>query len=467
LIWLAVEHSPYVQAVVIAPQIQEARAAALLGEFDPTTFVDSIVRDTSEPVGNTLITGSANRLNDHVWDNTAGIRDKNQRGGVTQLSQGVNLKDSNSDFFIPGDQANTKMLLRYTQPLMRNGGTAYNRSSYLIATVEAAQSMQEASAAIQDHALTITTAYWELYAAYAYRAQIERGIRSLESLRNQLAGRSDLDSLESQLLRANAEISRQRADQAQARSQINSAQANLRANVAAPALRGRGGIAIFPATPTSDWYGHYSLENELSIALSYHPEIQSLRDALRASRIRLQVAEQDLRPTLDLVLEGYLNGLNGDFNAIRSFGDQFSVGAPSYSAGLSFARPYRNRTATAILRERRLELQRDLLKLDHTLLIVGAEVESALARVNAAFQQLESAVQSTLSTHAEREYLMARWQNAFLDGTQTSLLLDQLLNAEIQLISAEHAWARAQADHMIAIAQLSRATGALVPMLGL
>jgi outer membrane protein TolC len=162
-----------------------------------------------------------------------------------------------------------------------------------------------------------------------------------------------------------------------------------------------------------------------------------------------------------------LNGLNGDFNAIRSFGDQFSVGAPSYSAGLSFARPYRNRTATAILRERRLELQRDLLKLDHTLLIVGAEVESALARVNAAFQQLESAVQSTLSTHAEREYLMARWQNAFLDGTQTSLLLDQLLNAEIQLISAEHAWARAQADHMIAIAQLSRATGALVPMLGL
>ncbi|MCA9133801.1 MAG: TolC family protein [Planctomycetales bacterium] len=465
LIWLALENSPFVKAVLVEPQILDARAASTLGQFDPNTFVESIFQDSSDPVGNALTTGTASRLNDHVWNNSSGVRVKNTRGGLTEFSQDFNFKDSNSDFFVPGNQADTKMVLRYTQPLLRGGGVAYNRATYVVASLAAEQSLQEAAKQIQDHAYTITNSYWELVAARAYAQQIERGLDSLRQLRGQLAGRADLDSLRSQLLRADAAIYRQQASQAKAQAQIRAAEANLRAAVAAPQLRDLAGTELLPATPPADWRTPISREDELAQALNHHPEIQAIRVNLQAARVRLQVAENELRPTLNLVVEGYLRGLNGDFDAAKSFGDQFSRGAPSYSGGLSYARPYRNSASKAILRERRLELRRTLLELDHTLLTVGAEVESAVAQVEAAYRELEAAVRSTLATHAELEYLLARWQNAFLDGTQTSLLLDQLLNAEIQLIQTENSWARAESDHMLALAQLRRATGSLLPAL--
>ncbi len=58
LILLAVEHSPLVQSVLIEPQILSAQAVATNGQFDPNAFVESIFKDTSDPVGNVLTTGS-------------------------------------------------------------------------------------------------------------------------------------------------------------------------------------------------------------------------------------------------------------------------------------------------------------------------------------------------------------------------------------------------------------------------
>ena len=464
LIWLAVENSPLVQSVLVEPQILQAQATATNGQFDPNAFVESIFKDTSDPVGNTLTTGTAGRLNDHIWNNSSGLRAKNTRGGSAELAQDFNFKDSNSNFFVPGNQADTKMVMRYTQPLMRGAGVTYNRSSYVVAALAANESMQEASKKIQEHAFSITSTYWELTAARASFRQIERGLKSLQELHDQLVGRSDIDTLRSQQLRAESAIFKQRSALAKAWAQVQAAEANLRAAVAAPSLRNGSREELIPLTLPADWKSLVSRENELTTALNYHPEIQAIRTSLQASRVRLQVAENELRPTLNLVMEGYVRGLNGDFDAAKSLGDQFTTGAPSYSAGLSYLRPYNNTAAKAILRERRLELRRTLLELDHTLLTVGASVEGSVAQLEAAYSELESEVRSTLAINAELDYLVARWQDAFLDGTARNLLLDQLLNAEIQLIQAENGWARAQADHMIAIARLGLATGSLLPM---
>ena len=75
-------------------------------------------------------------------------------------------------------------------------------------------------------------------------------------------------------------------------------------------------------------------------------------------------------------MEGYARGLNGNYNFGSSLGDQFSQGAPSYSGGLTYQRPYNNVTAKAIMREKRLEMQKLLFDLDNALLVVSAEVES-------------------------------------------------------------------------------------------
>ncbi len=48
-IWDALTHSPYVKAVQLVPQINEAKIIESNGVFDPTPFVDSIFNDNSDP----------------------------------------------------------------------------------------------------------------------------------------------------------------------------------------------------------------------------------------------------------------------------------------------------------------------------------------------------------------------------------------------------------------------------------
>ena len=467
LIWMAIANSPHVRSLLIEPQIQEARASATLGVFDPTPFINSLFNDSSNPVGNTLTTGGPSRLNENLWENSAGVKARTKSGAQTELTQEMNFRDSNSVFFKPGQQADTRMVMRYTQPLMRGAGATYNRSSFVIANLSSSESAYDATIKIQQHAFTISTNYWELYVARAFYQQSEQGLERLIALRDQLAGRADLDSLRSQLHRADAQISRQRSQQARAQAQITASEAKLRAAVGAPELSAGSAGVLIPVTAPADWKPNLDVQSELGLALSFHPNIQATHARLKAAKVKLQVAENELRPTLNLVMEGYARGLNGNYNFGSSLGDQFSQGAPSYSGGLTYQRPQRNIAAKAILREKRLEMQKLLFDLDNALLIVSAEVESEIASAEAAYSELEAAVRSTLAAHAELEYLTGRWGNAFLDSTQggTSLLLDQLLNANVQLIQAENVWARAQADHMLALSRVRLASGSLLSVI--
>ena len=142
--------------------------------------------------------------------------------------------------------------------------------------------------------------------------------------------------------------------------------------------------------------------------------------------------------------------------------DQFARGRPSYAGGLNYQRPYRNIVSKAILRERRLELRQLLLDLDNALLTVTAEVQQAIADIDYTNKDLMAAVKSTMAFDEEVRYLDGRWQNAYVESTQPSLLLDELLNAQNQLIQAENSWARAQAEHMMAFVKLHVATGMLL-----
>ncbi|MBX3423811.1 MAG: TolC family protein [Pirellulaceae bacterium] len=464
LVWQAVSHSPNIQAILLEPQILDARAAKELGEFDVNSFVDSIFRDTSDPVGNTLTTGGPPRLNESLWENRAGIRNKNQHGGRTEFFQEFLTKDNNSRFFDPREQADSRMVLRYTQPLMRGRGLTYNRASFVVATITANQGKYQASLALQDHTFQLTTAYWDLYAAQGEMLQIERGIENLQLLYQQLQGRSEIDSLRSQVLRAEAAIHKQTAALAQAQARWTIAQANLKAAVAAPDLLCSADY-IVPIAPVVTCPSNIDLQHERLQALEQQPKIQEARQAVRSVRTRLHVAENELKPTLNLVMEGYLRGLSGDYDVIESLGDQFTK-TPSYHAGVAYQRPRRNIAAQSILHERRMELRKSLLQLDNILLSVSADVEGAVAMVQSAYQQLDSAVRSTLATEAEVQYLDAIWRDAFLGGARTtSLQLDQLLNAHIQLISSENNWIRAEQDYMLAHARLQLVTGSLLPCL--
>ncbi len=463
LIQAALQHSPFVQAALTTTQIVEADINFAKSDFDPTRFAESIFRNTSDPVGNTLTTGGPPRLDEIGVDNSIGVRRKNSYGGRLEASQDVMLRDNNSLFFLPRQQADTKLAIRYTQPMMRGAGQFYNRSNITLAEVAYGVSLSEARRSLQQRAVDITQTYWELYAARSKILQIQRGLERLNHLIVEVEQRRDFDGIPSQIYLASAIAANQRARLVRVKAAAATAEIHLRRLVNAPWLTEEACDELVPQTPPFSQWIPINAKAEIASALENRPDILAIRDRIQASTIRLKVSENELKPTLNLVTSLYVRGLEGDYDAARAFGNQFADGRPSVTGGLNFQRPRNNLAAEAIRRQKSLELQKLLFELDDLLLKASAEIHAAVAESNASFAELEAARDSAFANAKNVEYLSDRWtRGSFFDSTSPMLQLQQLLNAENELILAENNWATAEANYMIALAILKFRSGDLL-----
>jgi outer membrane protein TolC len=463
LIWAAIAHSPYIQSIRIQPQILQTEIDQAQGAFDPSRFASSIWNDRSDPVGNTLTTGGASRFNEHFLDNKAGVRKKNELGGNWEAAQEVGLRDNNSNFFIPHQQADTRMILRYTQPLLKGAGRFYNRSSISIAQLGFEVSNHESHRALQTHIMDVIESYWELLYQRSVVLQLHRGVTRLQAIETKLAERADLDAMRNQLLRASSSIGSLKARYARAMAQVVTLEERLRRLVNAPWIQPALVDEIIPASAPDSNLSPIQIEVELDQALMSRHDILAIRDEIKSAGVKLRVAEQDLRPTLNVVTDFYVRGLNGNYDVANSFADQFTAGSPSYSGGLEWVRPKNQTVANAIRRARDLEMRQLLFQLEDKLLEVGAEVRSSAASAQANHADLTSSIDATISAQAEVEYLDARWRSgAFLEPLQISQSLEQLMDAEQRLVQAEGSWAAAQAQYMISLAKLRYAVGNLM-----
>lgn len=450
LILQSLASSPFIKAAAVTPAVEREEVQKALSQFDTNQFVNSVFRDNSDPVGNTLTTGGPPRLNERIIESSAGIERVNQFGGRVEASQNVNLQDSNSVFFQPEQQATTNLRIQYTHPLMRGGGREYNRSSVLIASVDAGARAHEFQRRMQEHALRVATSYWNLYSARSQCIQIERGVNALNSIRDQLNSRAALDLMPSQLSRANAEIASLESRLIDSRVQADNAENELRALTNAPDLQWIHCSEIVPISQPSDEPIAIDLSQTLALALQNRPDLLAIQETIRTARIKQRVAENELRPTLDLITSVFVQGLDGNYNIANSFADQFATGRPSYSAGLQYSRPNGNRFARAVQRQRSLEMQRVLYELDETLLQASTQLRNSHNTMFGISQRIFAFAESAKSAATQIAQLKARWQNsAILDSVASIVILDQLLEAHIRLVTTENQWANAQAEYMI------------------
>ena len=193
LIWQSMQYSAKVQSILIAPKIQRTDIQIARGEFDRRRFSQTNYHSTSDPVGNVLTTGGPNRLNEQFWENSIGVRDLNTRGGKSELSQMIIGRDSNSLFFKPNNQADSKLSLNYTQPLMRGSGVSYNTSSIQLAGIKTNQSIATANRELQIHAMDVVNAYWEMVLHRYLMEQARKGHERLQQIKAQLLNREGRD----------------------------------------------------------------------------------------------------------------------------------------------------------------------------------------------------------------------------------------------------------------------------------
>ena len=459
---LTAAHSGRVQAVRQSPWVSQAQLDQARAAFDPTLFSNNRYNSTSDPVENTLTTGGPLRLEDKIVSLDSGLRGQNQRGANYQIGQRLGHKNSNSNFFFPQDQGTARLYANLTQPLLRGRTIDVNRSLVLTAQFETEAAKAAYHEALQKQLFQVADTYWSLYTERASLLQRRQHLARAAEIAELLNAREGYDSPSSQALRARATVTTRTAELALADTRIRNLESKLRSLINAPELTSNRNAEFLPTQTPSLFPLEFDIEQEIETALQQRPELSELGRKLEAANVRLQLARDQTKPTLNLVGEGYVAGLEGQSNIPRAFTEQFTQGAPGFAVGLVYERPVGNRAATAAVRQRQFEVA----QLSHLIAEanenVYAEVETAIRNVYATKQAAIGRQLSIEAANAEVNALKDRWQTLGNDPRLGQLQLNDLLSSQDRLLQEEQSLLEALVQYNRSILEVQRATGRLI-----
>ena len=415
------------------------------------------------PTGSTLEAGfDVLRLREEDWFYRAGLRRKNVYGGRFEVAQRIGSKESNSTFLSPTNQGNSRLTLSYNQPLLNGGGEVYNSSLILPADIDTRVAANLTATQLQDHLLEVTESMWELYVQPSLLLQKQRHLGRATEIHARLVKRRDVDSLDSQIARAGTAVATRRAELIRAGTAIRNAESFLRRLVNSPAMLADRTKELVVAQTPSSYFVPVDLQDSLLTTLQNRPEIDAAAQEIEAARIRLDVAKNELLPVLDAVLETYVSGLRGDYEIGRSWIDQFSLGEPSFTAGIIFETPIHRRAARANHLRRQVELRQLSSQFEAATETLNSDVEVAVREVETTFREMQAKYQSMLATQSDARYLQRRWESLPGVDRAASFMLEDVLDSQDRLATAEFDFTQAQVDYTLSLTLLNRASGTLL-----
>lgn len=461
LVMAALRHSPRVAALQAIPEIRTAELCEAQAAFDARSFVEASFDDLNEPVGNTLVTGGPPRLMDHNFRSRAGVRKRNALGGSMELAQGIGHQNSNSVFFVPNNQGNSRLALNYNQPLLNGFGRKVNRSQIVIANIAVNQAWDEVAGEMQRHLLSVLEGYWNVYYQRSVLLQRQRSHQRALDILRLLEGRRDLDASETQIARARAAAASRRLDVISSERDLRNAETDVRNLVQDPALASLM-LEMVPAEAPARIRPALDLRASILTAIERRPEVQQQMREIKRRSVELDVARNDLLPVLDLVVSSYVLGLEGRSDIGQAIVNQFSRGGPSYTTGLVFEAPFGNRAAKARLRRKQAQIRMLAAQLQSTIGNVSSEAERAARNTMAAYERMRGAMQSVGAAELSLAAVRRQWELMPGDDRTASLLLDELLAKQLLLAQEEQIFSQAEFDYLVSLAELRRAEGTLL-----
>ena len=249
---------------------------------------------------------------------------------------------------------------------------------------------------------------------------------------------------------------------------VKNAETEVRRRVADNSWINGGGSELIPGELPSATTFQLPLEQVVYAALQHRPEVTEAISRARIASIQRDVSANDLLPELSLLLGTYVSSLRGDTGIGNAFQDQFGQVKPGYSVGINFELPYGNRSARSRFAQRQLQVKKIRAEVDEVMQTVIAESQVALRRVESASETLVAANEAIIAAIADRNQFERRWDSFALvegdlaDGQNPTNVLDQLLDSQDRLASAELIFVQAERELKVAEVSLQRAMGTLL-----
>jgi outer membrane protein TolC len=332
----------------------------------------------------------------------------------------------------------------------------------VLAQIDAGVAQQEFLGVLQQHLLEVVRAYWLLYQERSTLAQQVRLYLSTEKIVSVLQTRQSIDAQRTQLITASSALENRRSDLIRARTAVINAETRLRGLINAPELSRSDIAELIPTQQPALDYLPSDLQTEIQTAVQNRPEVQIAIQQVKAGATRLGIAQHELLPALNLVTQGFVNGLNGNNDFGGSFVDQFSEGAPSYSVGINYELPIGNRLARTRLCRRQVEARQLQARYELALANIQTEVDIAFRELQTAYREIQARSRALGAAESEAKTIEMRWSR-FIDGNANAgLNLESLLRAQERVTQAERDYVTSLLTYNLAVVNLKRANGTLL-----
>lgn len=462
----ALRSSPYIQSLAHETSAVVFETVEREAAFDPRLLLETRTGRTSDPVGNTLVTGGPPRLVEKNLNMRMGVRQKSRSGLQVDVTQSTDLLNSNSVFFTPQNQGSTRLSISLTQPLLAGSGRLYNERLLLQAQLKQDGALQDLNSSLAERIGDCIMAYWRLYEQRCHLIQQQALLERGEEIERIIAARRSFDAGQVDWLRAHERVAWRHDQVIRAQAKLRNQQTELAMLVGAPTMLELSMAEFIVVGPPQPFEIQGSLRDAVTVAFQHRPEIHLAATDLESAALELRVSRNQLLPRLDAVVESYLAALNGSEDVGGALVDQFQ-GDPGISAGLAFEFPVQNRAARArVDRSRQLWLAASE-RLREAMLVTRSETELA-------YRDLQTAELRTLSTertlHAlklEELVLTRRWESLAGQGGGAGLILEDLLEVQRRRTTAEQEFVSAQVEQMLALVRLQLAMGTLLRQEGI
>ncbi|MEZ6127305.1 MAG: TolC family protein [Planctomycetaceae bacterium] len=428
--------------------------------FDWTSFVDSIWNRDSVPVGSNL-DGAVNRLRSRTLNAGAGVRRLGRDGSELEISQRLGTRSSNSIFINPNNQGTTRLGFTYEKPLMRGGGEDYNSGRVRLAATENDAAFDRFQAGVQDHLLAVSTEYWTLVMQRGRFLQAVNSWNRARQIADEMATRVEIDVTPNMLDRARSEVASRLATAIEAEHDTIQAQDGLLRLIYGAHYTNYADQEVVTLTLPVTRADVVDPGPQIQTALHNRSEIhEAIRD-IKAASIRYDLAANEVLPMLDLVLTGYVAGLERNNNIGQSFLNQFSQGEPGVGIGFNFEVPYRNRAAQATAEQGFIAMKRMKAQLEFTIGEVTEDVREQVIQRNKFGAVLKQQWESLARAKRILKYTQTR-REVLADGVAVAdLYLENLLLMQNRLAQAELSYLESQVRFSLADNALLRAVSEL------
>ncbi|MEE3369660.1 MAG: TolC family protein [Planctomycetota bacterium] len=371
---------------------------AALSAFDTLLQATANFENNNRPINNRIVSatdGSSEPLGfqQHLAQMNLGLLKTAATGTELRLQQTLNY-DSNNDNDTHFDSYwETYLDAEFRHPLLRRGGTQYNRvfgpqgsasqpRGVLLARIDTDISIADFEIGIRNLISDVENVYWELYYSYrnhqilenATRAAIlQRDIFAEMAKREVAGGQENIDRVNEEVSRLQIELLNSTWGVAQPQQQnlifigsggIHLWERRLRRLMGIPINDGQ---LIYPSESPADALVKYDWEELQRHALQFRSELRRQKWNVKRTELVLVAAKNFQLPELDLVARyrwrGYGDHLGGPGVTSRAYNSAFNTLSTGdfqeWLMGFEFSAPLGFRRGSVTVRNAELRLQRE------------------------------------------------------------------------------------------------------------